>query len=98
MLYAKTERGKATAKRWQNKRRELLSKLKDKPCADCGLKYPTWVMEFDHVTGIKSDGVGNLFARGKSLARILAEIAKCEVVCANCHRERTYLRQLDAIQ
>ena len=47
-------------------------------------------MEFDHVT---DDKVFNIGARMHgSLRQLLEEIAKCEVVCSNCHRTRTYHR------
>jgi hypothetical protein len=50
-------------------------------------------MDFDHVRGEKVANVSVLVAGGASRRRVLAEIAKCEVVCANCHRERTHGRQ-----
>lgn len=58
------------------------------PCADCGVSYPAVVMDFDHVRGTKEANVSQLVRRA-SWARIEAEIAKCEVVCANCHRLRS---------
>lgn len=71
-------------------RRELLKSLKHmKPCAQCGVPYPHYVMDFDHVDRQnKSDNVSKLVSF--STKRMLAEIAKCELVCSNCHRERTY--------
>ena len=70
--------------------RQAIRMAKDVPCADCGERYGPWMMDFDHVRGTKRFDVGR--ANSKSMAAILAEIAKCEVVCANCHRQRTYNR------
>ena len=82
------------ARRSNNKRyaelKALLYELKNVPCSDCGVRYPAWIMDFDHVRGTK---LFNVAAGLRSHAgAILAEAAKCEVVCANCHRERTYRR------
>jgi hypothetical protein len=64
---------------------------KAKPCADCGVQYPPYVMDLDHVRGEK------LFVLSKgynhSPEAQLAEIEKCDVVCTNCHRERTHVRR-----
>jgi hypothetical protein len=65
---------------------------KDVPCADCGNRYPYYVMDFDHVRGAKSANVSVLIQRGCSLVALREEIAKCDVVCANCHRERSWSR------
>jgi hypothetical protein len=68
----------------------LLDYFKTHPCADCGETDPI-VLEFDHLRDKQ-------FAIGPHLVRrpwkvILAEIEKCEVVCANCHRRRTAHRR-----
>lgn len=77
---------------------QMIAAAKDKPCADCGNKYPYYVMDFDHLPGCeKTDGVAAMFTQGRSRKLILAEIAKCEVVCANCHRERTHLRSFGGV-
>jgi L-lysine 2,3-aminomutase len=55
---------------------------------DCGEADPV-VLEFDHVTGVKEAAVAELVQRAVSLARLIAEVEKCEVRCANCHRRRT---------
>jgi hypothetical protein len=47
-------------------------------------------MDFDHVRGEKQSNVASLVGMSASEERLRAEIAKCDVVCANCHRERTY--------
>jgi len=58
------------------------------PCVDCGEDDPI-VLELDHVRGKKVAGVSQLVHNTRSLKVIEDEIAKCEVVCANCHRRRT---------
>lgn len=68
--------------------RQLINEVKAKPCADCGVSYPFYVMDFDHREG-KSFSISQAW-RARSWGEILKEIEKCEVVCANCHRERTY--------
>jgi hypothetical protein len=69
---------------------EFMRAIKDGPCIDCGVEYPPYVMDFDHVRGEKKFAIG---AAGRySQKRVLAEIAKCDLVCSNCHRERTHQR------
>jgi hypothetical protein len=72
----------------------LVQKAKARPCADCGIQYAPWKMDFDHVSGKKVMGVAQLLVLKKSIRLIRAEIAKCEVVCANCHRDRTHFRRM----
>lgn len=61
------------------------------PCKDCGFKYPYYVMQFDHIEDNKVESVHHL-VRKRTWAAVEAEIAKCELVCANCHAERTHSR------
>lgn len=81
-------------RRTKDKRRILLAELKDRPCADCGKKYPPWVMDFDHREDeLKIGSISRLTFWSKSkFDKILLEINKCDLVCANCHRQRTYDR------
>ncbi len=79
------------------KRREFVRQMKSRPCADCGVQYPYYVMDFDHrKAGSKSFMLSD-FTRGTrtSLGR---EMAKCDLVCANCHRERTHQRQMKVLR
>lgn len=82
---------RATARRAFDRKRDWLDSFKvGKPCADCGGHFPPFVLDFDHVRGVKSFTVGNWIA-GKvnaSEAEVLAEITKCDLRCANCHRIR----------
>ena len=61
------------------------------PCVDCAERDPV-VLEFDHVGGDKSFEIGHCLPY-RNWQSILDEIAKCEVVCANCHRRRTARRR-----
>jgi hypothetical protein len=81
-----------------SKRRLLLmrrvNELKQRPCVDCGVSYPPYVMDFDHVAGAKVDDICGMRRRMMDWETILSEAAKCDVVCSNCHRSRTYHRRL----
>lgn len=65
------------------------------PCSDCNVAYPACVMDFDHLRD-KSFNVSNL-RYWSSLDRVKDEIAKCDVVCANCHRLRTQRRKEESL-
>ena len=69
--------------------RELKS---GRPCADCGRTFPPEVMQWDHLPGTRKLGNLSTHFRGRSRAAILEELAKCELVCANCHAMRTFER------
>ena len=73
----------------------VLQYLLTHPCVDCG-EDDSVVLEFDHVTGNKLSDVGSMARAGWNLAAIQAEIAKCEVRCANCHRRVTARRRLES--
>lgn len=78
------------------KRREFINSLKDnKPCADCGVAYPYYIMQFDHVGTDKSANISKI--KSRRMTYIMAEIAKCELVCANCHAERSQKRILGRV-
>lgn len=82
-------RAKVTEKLRQHRRvrHDELAALKDKPCMDCNRKFPSEAMDFDHVSDDKVKGVGRMTTHHPNA--LLAEVAKCELVCANCHRLRT---------
>lgn len=61
-------------------------------CADCGGKFHPVAMDFDHGSSPKNRSVAQLVSGAYKLDLIKAEIAKCELVCANCHRVRTWTR------
>ena len=71
-------------------RRRLFELLSASSCADCGISDPL-VLEFDHLRD-KRNSIANLISGGFEWAYIEDEIARCEIVCANCHRRRTVRR------
>jgi hypothetical protein len=72
----------------EDNRRRIADYLSLNPCVDCGFT-DIRVLEFDHVRGNKSNNIARMVRDGLSWSTIEAEIAKCEVRCANCHRIKT---------
>lgn len=66
---------------------------KNVPCMDCGQSYPYYVMDFDHRDPTQKLALVSRLV-GWGWDRLRAEVAKCDVVCANCHRERTHQQRL----
>lgn len=73
---------------------EYVNQQKDRPCADCKIKYAPWVMQFDHVKDTKVASISAFVRAAVSLEDLRSELAKCELVCANCHAERTHKRAI----
>src|SRR5438034_450892 len=71
----------------ENKLR-LFAYFSSHPCVDCG-QTDIRCLEFDHVRGNKTNNIATLIKNLASWSAIEAEIAKCEVRCANCHRRKT---------
>jgi len=86
-----------TSNRRKSQRTVILKYIQEykqsRPCADCKEDYPYYMKDFDHLGG-------KLFTLSKyknyttDLNIIKEEISKCDVVCANCHRIRTYSRSI----
>jgi hypothetical protein len=85
---------RARASRAERKR--IVNEAKSKPCMDCGHSFPPECMDFDHRPGeVKIGCVGTLRAWTAPIEMIIEEIAKCDLVCSNCHRIRTTKRRLE---
>jgi len=69
----------------------ITAHLKANPCVDCG-EANIIVLEFDHIGDDKDFNLSDAARKGVSMKKLNAEIAKCEVRCANCHRRKTYQR------
>jgi len=67
-------------------------KIDNPICADCKLPHPYWRLDFDHLRD-KTALISRAVADCWSLFRVIDEMAKCELVCANCHRDRTQARR-----
>jgi hypothetical protein len=80
------------AKETQKRIRNYIISAKAVPCADCGKEYHFSAMDFDHVTGEKKFNLSQV-NKVTSIKAAKEEIAKCEVVCSNCHRFRTWNRR-----
>lgn len=71
--------------------RNLIKEAKNVPCVDCHETYPWYCMDFDHLRD-KKFNLSVAAQKAWALDTIRAEIEKCDVVCANCHRKRTFER------
>lgn len=89
----RTAEGQAYHRDRHAKRRAFLTHLKAwSPCGDCGGTFHPAAMQWDHRPGEgKARCAGNMWAA--PLEAIHTEIAKCDLVCANCHAVRTFERR-----
>jgi hypothetical protein len=79
------------ARRYDQRGREYLASVKlANGCMDCGFREFPEALDFDHVRGEKLFNVSQAIRRPLSI--LDAEIAKCDIVCANCHAIRTFER------
>lgn len=75
----------------EENRKKLFAYLSEHPCVDCG-NTDIRCLDFDHVRGTKDANISKLLSHSVEWEVIEAEIAKCEVRCANCHRIKTLER------
>ena len=75
-----------------DRRKEWFRQQKDKPCVDCGRKFPWYCMDFDHKPGFEKK-FNLCYNHLRSLEVVKDEISKCDLVCAVCHRIRTHARK-----
>lgn len=85
--------GKPYARKADERKKKMLADLlaiKAKSgCVDCGINDPV-VLDFDHRNPEeKSETISTMITRGRAWKAIEAEVAKCVVRCANCHRRVT---------
>lgn len=79
-------------KKARNKIRQYIRECKNIPCMDCKKSFPHYVMDFDHLYD-KKINVADI-VKFCSMRMAKEEISKCEIVCSNCHRERTWQRHI----
>ena len=91
-IYRNSARAKMLKEKRVNRRKEFVWRYKMAAgCFDCGYAENAWALELDHVTGIKSGTIGLFYHQ--SWAKLLNELAKCQVRCANCHAIVTHQRK-----
>lgn len=88
LVSVRTNQRKNSIRKWIEKYKEDNS-----ICTDCKISYPPHMLDFDHL-GNKEFGIAHTVHLGKSLDNLIKEVEKCEIVCANCHRHRTYMRSI----
>lgn len=77
----------ARVEKYKTTMRMMIDRVKDVPCTDCGKKYPSFVMDLDH----QVDKLFDISSYRKyGMKKLVEELKKCVVVCANCHRVRTH--------
>ena len=94
-------RGKRHYRKHRTQRTNLISWIEDKytgvPCLDCDGVFHWVAMDFDHrPEEEKSFGIatkGTLVVSSKNISMIMKEINKCDLVCSNCHRVRTWVKR-----
>lgn len=69
-------------------------KIENNVCIDCEISYPPHVLQFDHLRD-KSFTISGLGVKQKNIEDVKKEIEKCEIVCANCHAHRTFMRSVN---
>lgn len=72
---------------------DLVNRIRALPCSSCGGSFPACAMEFDHREGSQKLGLVSLMAGRVPIKVLLEEIAKCDIVCTNCHRDRSFQRR-----
>lgn len=76
----------------KDRNREFIRSLKEnRACQDCGNFFHWTAMDFDH-RGDKIISISTMSVSSYSIEKILNEVNKCDLVCSNCHRVRTYQR------
>lgn len=73
----------------KHKRRELIKRYKRRRgCDRCGWCVTAWGLHFDHIKeDTKKLGIAQMMLY--AMPTIKKEIAKCRLLCANCHAIRT---------
>lgn len=66
--------------------------LKEHPCVECGEDDPI-VLEFDHINAETKTATVSKLMLGGSIDELISEIAKCQVLCSNCHKRKTARQQ-----
>ncbi len=88
----KRNKGDVVAQRKRRVQRwwDFINPLKSFPCKDCGKTFPPFAMDFDHISNLGKKKRNISLFKNYSIQLAKEELKKCELVCANCHRIRTW--------
>lgn len=90
---AAPEKTRLRSRNWRAGLRDKLNLLKlDRPCYDCGRIFPPECLDWDHLPGVEKRFTIGSQAQNHTFEAVIDEIAKCQLVCACCHRTWTLLR------
>jgi transposase len=78
-------------------KRKIWDIKEESGCVDCKEKYPHYMLDFDHLPEFEKLGSPTEIMHKYSWEKAMEEISKCDIVCANCHKIRTWQRYLDSI-
>ena len=67
---------------WQDYKRNLV-------CQQCGEDHPA-TLDFHHTNPSEKEGNVSTLLRNENKTKLLAEVAKCVILCSNCHRKLHY--------
>lgn len=83
-------KAKAHDKRQALRLAEVIDREKSRPCAVCERSLPPHLMQFDHIEpSHKRFNIADVRHSGYSVDTVLKEIAKCRVLCVECHTDHT---------
>ena len=91
MGYKDLDKRRSYFRKEHKRKLAILNEFKAKPCLDCKGSFPPECMDFDHRPEEVKVLQVSLMVR-YNLEKMLAEIAKCDLICSNCHRIRTKKR------
>lgn len=74
-------------KKMRTRNRDLIDQAKSHPCVGCGGAFPPYVMDLHHRDPAEKRYMPAALLNVSPVDRVIAELAKCDAYCANCHRE-----------
>lgn len=78
----------------------IRQKLSRGSCMDCGLKvdmHNTYVFDYDHRDPSLKSFTISQYKHHRTEHELIAEMNKCDLVCANCHRHRTHAQMKSGV-
>ena len=83
---------KETAQFQKSRNIQLVENARAAGCRKCG-ETRSYVLDFHHRNSWDKEDVISHMIKSSSAENLIIEISKCDVLCANCHREFHYLEK-----